>query len=394
MFLFWDASRAAYVLLSLTALAYLIRFKTRLPGDQRFYSWPILGFIGAALVSLAYQGFPDSGVNIVTSRYLLLLCAIPLVSLYYACFDCGRNPWPKFILGIVIMGILAIVDIYVQDAPRAGGGHNEAVFGFVASAMTCIVIASYPRMSRVRFGNYYYISGLLMGFCAMFLSGTRSAWIVAVAVTMIAGIYYLDRYSLWKRIGISLALICAIAVGGLTIPVVKERVDQGIAEVAPYFKAEQPFEFNNVSYRVESWKAAWNVGMTEKLLGVGPGNYKIAIMDYIKDKPRLAPLVDMNHSHNQFMQSFAMTGFVGLFSFIVLLGCHFWIFVKYLHKRYSMEVRSLALAGFLLLVAYSIYSIPGVPFYGKQYLVMYAFTSASIWGTLLGAVHKGRQSEA
>jgi hypothetical protein len=83
-----------------------------------------------------------------------------------------------------------------------------------------------------------------------------------------------------------------------------------------------------------------------------------------------------------------MTGLVGFFSLLVLIICHFWIFTKYLRKQYSLEVRCLALAGFLLLVAYLIKSIPGVPFYGKQYLMMYGFSSATIWGCLLGALRE------
>ena len=81
-----------------------------------------------------------------------------------------------------------------------------------------------------------------------------------------------------------------------------------------------------------------------------------------------------------------MTGLVGLLSFLALLICHFWLFAKYLGKQYSLEVRCLALSGLLLLISYLLKSIPGVPFYGKQYLLMYGFASATIWGGLLGAL--------
>jgi hypothetical protein len=71
-----------------------------------------------------------------------------------------------------------------------------------------------------------------------------------------------------------------------------------------------------------------------------------------------------------------------------LVICHLWIFIKYLRKGYSLEVRCLALAGLLLLISYLLKSIPGVPFYGKQYLLMYGFSSATIWGSLLGALRE------
>jgi hypothetical protein len=36
-------------------------------------------------------------------------------------------------------------------------------------------------------------------------------------------------------------------------------------------------------------------------------------------------------------------------------------------------------------------SIPEVPFYKKQFLLMYSISSASIWGCLLGALRASRQ---
>jgi len=398
IFLYWDASRAAYVLLSLAALVYIVKYRPRLPRDHRFYSWPIIVYFAATFISVAYDDFSDSGMTRLTSRFLLLLIGIPLVSLFYACFDSRRNLWTKFILASVTMGAISLVDILYQHADRAGGGHNEVVFGFIALVMTCIVMASYHRLKKVRFGKFYYFSGLLMGFCAMFLSGTRGAWIVAIAVVMISIIFYLDRYSLSKRIIIAIALILGISAGGLSIPLVQERIDNMVEVFTPYVMGEEQTEFNSLRYRVELWKAGWQIGMKDRIFGVGPGNIKKSLRAFAAENPELAPLGTMNHLHNQFMQTFATSGFVGLVSLIGLITCHLWIFTKYLGKTYSVEVRSLALAGFLLVVAYVIFSIPEVPFRGKQFLMIYAFSSASIWGCLLaalqqsGATDENRQS--
>ena len=396
IFLFWDASRAAYVLLSLAALGYLIKYRPQLPREQRFYSWPIIAYFGATFLSVVYDGLPnllqdglpDSGSNRLVSRFLLLMIAIPLVGLFYTCFDSRRNQWIKFVLGCIVLGLLALVDILVLDESRAGGGHNEAAFGFSSAAMTSIVIASYHRFKKVRFGKFIFLVGVLMGLCAMFLSGTRSSWISMMVVAFIAVMFYLDRISLTRRVFIAVALICSIAATGLTIPLVQKRVDHMIEMVIPYVKGEEQTRFNSLRYRVELWKAGWHIGMSDKIFGIGPGNVKKALKVYATENPHLSELRDQNHIHNQFLQTFAMSGLVGLVSLVALLGCHFWIFSKYLGKRYNPEVRSFALAGFLLLVAYIVYTIPGVPFYGKQYLMIYAFSSASIWGCLLAALQQ------
>jgi O-antigen ligase len=153
----------------------------------------------------------------------------------------------------------------------------------------------------------------------------------------------------------------------------------------PYVDGEPQSEFNSLRYRVEAWKASWHIGMTEPVFGIGLGNYKKYLRAYVEDNPRLATLDSLRHAHNQFMQSFAISGFAGLISFVVLLVCHLCIFANFLRKSYNTEVRSLALAGFMLVVAYIVFSIPEVSFNGRPFLMMYAFSSASIWGALLGA---------
>lgn len=157
MFLFWDASRAMYVLLSLAALIFVVKYRPQMPSDHRLYSWPIIAYVGATILSLLVNEIPDGGVNRITSRYLLLLIAIPLVSVFYLSFDSKRNVWVKFAVGCMVMGGLALVDILLLDKYRAGGGHNEAAFGFTALAMTSIVIAFYHRFSQVRFGRAVFL---------------------------------------------------------------------------------------------------------------------------------------------------------------------------------------------------------------------------------------------
>jgi O-antigen ligase len=156
----------------------------------------------------------------------------------------------------------------------------------------------------------------------------------------------------------------------------------------PYVKGEEQIEFNSLSARVELWKLAWHVGQENIMFGFGPGNTKRVIKDYARQDPHWKEHENLIHIHNQFLQTFAMTGLVGLLSLLVLVSCHFWIFVKYLRKQYSLEVRCLALSGLLLRVAYLIKSIPGVPYFGKQCVVMYGFASATIWGCLLGALRE------
>ena len=393
LYLFWDASRAAYILLALAALGLLIKYRPQLPPEQRLYSWPIFGFVGAAVLSLLINGNPDGGMNIITSRYFLLLLAVPLVSLFYLSFDAKRNFWIKFAVGCIFMGGLALNDILLMAEKRAGGGHNQAAFGFAALAMTSVVLGSYHRFSQMRYGKVVFFVAVSMGICAMILSGTRSSWIAGLVAFFIALFVYLDRYSLVRRALYALGLIVAIGIVSHSVPIVQDRIDKMVDNLTPYLQDKRQTKFNSLRYRVEAWKFGWQAGLENKLFGFGPGNTKREMRSYAEENRRAKGIKNLNHIHNQFLQSFAMTGLVGLFSLLAMVACHFWIFARYLAKQYSPEVRFLALSGLLLLVSYLLKSIPGVPFYGKQYLMIYGFASASIWGCLLGALRESRRTD-
>ena len=318
-----------------------------------------------------------------------MLIAIPLVSIFYLSFDPKRNVWIKYAVGCMALGGLALVDALFLDVSRAGGGHNPSAFGFAALAMTSITAGSYHRFSQIRFGRAIFFLAILMGVCAMMLSGARTSWLAGVAVVIVAMFFYMERYSLFKRVLLTLTLIVGIAIVSSSLPQVQKRFNIMIDITAPYVTGEEQTGFNSLSTRVELWKVAWQVGMENKIFGYGVGKTKRVIKDYGQQNSYLKRRGKKNgHFHNQFLQTFAMTGLVGLVSFLVLIICHFWIFAKYLGKQYSLEVRCLALSGLLLLISYLVKSIPGVPFYGKQYLMMYGFASASIWGCLLGALRE------
>lgn len=392
MFLFWDASRAVFVLLSLASLVFLIKFRPQMPGDQRLFSWPIVIYIGASVLSLLVNGLPDSGINRVVSSYALLLVSIPLASIFYFSFNFKRNTWIKFAVGCIVMGMMALVDILLLDREQAGGGYNPSNFGLVALTMTSVVIASYHRFSQARFGGVIFFLAILMGLCAVLLSGSRTSWFTGLVVIVIAVFFYFERYSLSRRVLFALMITACIAVVGGSLPVLQKRIDSMIQNVTPYVKGEEQTEFTSLRYRVELWKLGWHAGMENKIFGFGPGNTRRVIRDYAHRFPQYKGLEPMKHFHNQFVQSFAMSGLIGLFSFLTLVICHFWIFTKYLGKKYSLEVRILAVSGLLLVTVYLLKSFLGVSLYGKQQLLMYGFTSATIWGSLLGALRESRQA--
>ena len=242
-------------------------------------------------------------------------------------------------------------------------------------------------------GRKIYFSAIAMGSIAALLSGSRGSWLAILAAVFATIFFYTERYSVTKRIAISIMAIVCVMLASSAIPQVKHRVDLMFNYLSPYVKNEEQSEFNSLRYRIESWRAAFRMGMDSPIVGIGPGNFRSSLEDYVEQYPHLESLQIMKHAHNQYMQTFATTGVPGLIALLALFLAHASLFARYLASKYPLEVRSYALAGLLLVTSFSLLSITGVPFERKKQILFYGFTSASFWGCLLGALRQFRQNE-
>lgn len=393
-FLYWDLSRALYLLTSLFALAYLIRQGIRLPREHWLYSLPILVFFGAAVVSWLANGMTDSGWNILTSRYALLLLAIPLVSLVFAHYGPRHDQWFKFQAASLVLGGIAFYEILILGHPRAEGDDNAAIFGFVAAMLTGVALAGFRLRGEAWNRIALYVLSVSGGGAAVLLSGTRGAWLAAGACLAITGHYMLERYSAVWRALVFGVVILALGVVAAAVPPIKSRIVDMVEIVSPYFDGSEEIAFSSVRYRIETWKAGWHIGSENPLAGVGPGGFRGALAGYVDENPDLDGLQHMRHAHNQYMQAFATMGLPGLLAFAGLLLAHLFLFARYLSGRFPEEVRGFALGGMLLVMTFAVLSMTGVPLDRKKQIVIYGFCSASLWGCLLGAVSQYRAARA
>ncbi|MEM7209226.1 MAG: O-antigen ligase family protein [Pseudomonadota bacterium] len=387
-FLFWDISRAIYVLLSLASLLYIVVFRPKMPSDHKLYSWPIIIFLCTTVLSLLFHGFSDSGVNSVISRFFLLLLAIPIAVTSFITFDKSSNTWVKFSIACIIMGVIALIDSFYLDKTAANGGYNSAMFGMAALSMTAVAVASFHRCAELRWGKFLFTTSILLGLVAIILSASRTTWFSSVIIFLIAGYFLLDRYNLSKRFLIILLSLAAAATVAATQPKSQARFFNMIEIITPYLKGDEQTQHTSLRLRVEVWKMGWQIGMENKLIGYGPGETKRVIKHYATEYPQYHGLQSLRNFHNQFIQSFAMCGVPGLISYLLLVVCHFWLFFKYLNKQYNREVRMLALSGLLLVVTYLLKAFLGVSFYDKQQLLVYGIASATLWGSLSAAANK------
>lgn len=89
----------------------------------------------------------------------------------------------------------------------------------------------------------------------------------------------------------------------------------------------------NMSYRssynsrLMIWRAAWEIGKDNPLVGIGPGNFQRYYLDYQSRVLGIEPYLEwaVPEPHNIFLAFWLQTGILGLAGFIVLI---FWFFKK------------------------------------------------------------------
>ena len=392
IFLYWDLSRAIYILAALAAVGYLGKSRPDLDSAHKFYALPIYVFVGVMLASVAFNGFDDSGTNAFFSRYLLLLLAVPYAGLCYLTYDRANNIWLKFGAAGFVLGLTALIDFIAMDKYRADGGDNAVIFGFVTAAIVTVLIASFRSHWQDRsFGRTFFCATIAFGLVALLLSGSRGGWLALLITATLAIFLFLDRYAWPRRLALTLVLpsilLVLILVATASMPMVKQRMVAFVNDLDFYFSDTAAEELNSTSNRVETWKVSAQIGLDNLLLGTGPGSFRKTLAEYADRDDTLARLKpDLAHAHNQYMQSFATTGLVGLAALFCLLLGHIWAFSRYLAGKYSNEVRSLAMVGVLMAVLYMLLGLTGVPLERKKLILVYGFSTATCWGYLLAAL--------
>lgn len=87
-----------------------------------------------------------------------------------------------------------------------------------------------------------------------------------------------------------------------------------------------------------------------------------------------------DHAHNEFLDTLAKRGLLGLAMLLALYLLPMKLFVRQLHAR-DMELRSLAAAGVILPVAYIDFGLTQVFLSHNSGVMIYGFWLAVLWGS-------------
>jgi O-antigen ligase len=226
--------------------------------------------------------------------------------------------------------------------PFSTFGHPN-LFGFYC-AIVCAMLFAVIVCSESRLRRKMALGLSLLGMMGVLSSGSRGAWMGLAAVVAILTLtgYLRARYLL---IGAALAVLMLYVLSSLN-PVGSGHVSE--------------FGDETVGTRMQLWRAAFIMFLSQPLTGVGWMNYT----------PRLTSFIDWrdlpaDHAHSTYLSCLAETGVIGFILFFAPIAIVF--------RRSALSHRSniAALAGFLGLTVFLVHGMVDEMFYSPQAILAF-----------------------
>ncbi|WP_370222868.1 O-antigen ligase family protein [Cytobacillus sp.] len=140
--------------------------------------------------------------------------------------------------------------------------------------------------------------------------------------------------------------------------------------------------------RMTLWKTGWYMLKDNPVLGVGMGNYTANYKDYVTKYPELYIGHESYSVHNSYLKVGAETGFIGLFSFMLIYVIYFLTIIK-LYFRQNLLGRVVAVGLFTGSVCYMVQNLSNNLIFIPQLNVIFWLTA----GLALGFLAFNRKEE-
>ncbi len=292
-------------LLLISALVFCIfhRRELHLEKDDRLFFAFLFSYPLILLLAVIVQGGKWSALDYPWRA----LALIPIVLCLRALKAKTNLPqaWAMgWIFGSIGAGAIAAYMVFWQGWLRVGSQiTNEIPYGQIAAIMAlgCFLLLNQRRAA------WQAIICVVAGFAALFAlasSGARGAWLGFGFALLCCGIFAI-RWN-WRRAVAALIGVTMVIAYLQTLAPVKSRLDSLQSEIQSYQNGNS---YTSVGVRLDLWVQSYELAREQPILGIGPGNFKTALVPLLEAKPYLA---EFSHAHSQYFDTVANAGLVGL----------------------------------------------------------------------------------
>ena len=133
--------------------------------------------------------------------------------------------------------------------------------------------------------------------------------------------------------------------------------------------------------RLEMWKASYEIIKENPMIGVGKGNYKEHVQVLVGQGKVDEFVARFDHPHNEYIANFLELGIVGLLALILVFLSPISYFLNTIkHHTFDQQERVLAVAGLILVLHYSFYSLTAGVFAHQSTTLFYSIFLVIIIG--------------
>ncbi|WP_163560930.1 O-antigen ligase family protein [Halomonas sp. NO4] len=347
-----------------------------------YQDWLII----AAMAFYAVVGMGDAWWGGASSREMdkpvRFLLAIPAMLLVMAYPPRRRWLWVGLALGATGAGALGGWQFFIEGVSRASGLTQAIQFGNLALLLGFLCVAgmgwAWAQPQR-RFWLALLLLGALGGVAASLLSGSRGGWVGLPLILWVLYRGYGREFALrWRLAAVMAVVLAAGAVYATPQLGVQGRVDQAVTEFGGYLRGED--RTSSVGVRFEMWKGAARIGWENPVLGVGIAQFESAMGELAEQGVIVDRAKEFGHAHNEFLDTWAKRGALGLAALLIVYLVPIRLFANGINHP-DLQIRSLAVAGTLLPVAFIDFGLTQGFFSHNSGVMVYAFWLAVLWGS-------------
>ncbi len=380
--------------LMLLAVMYEIK-KTSL--DRFFWRSPIVIAV-ACYIGWMFITSITSSIPIASFKFLLAHCwlIIPMLVLGYPLFKKTENIILFFWLFTIGMAIVIVYTVSIHATYRFGERESHWVMWPFFKDHT-IYGAAIGLVVPIVFGLYFYkkhtpfVQAILLTLIAIIITGlyfsyTRAAWLSVVAAIVVwLLIKFKIKFSWLMSLGVVGLIVLASNWTNIQHTLERNTHEHTTEDFGKRIQsaANVSTDASNLE-RLNRWQCALDMFQERPIVGFGPGTYAFEYAQF--QRPENLTIISTNfgdggNAHSEYLGIMAESGFVGLLTFLFLVGAIFYqsitLYVKWPSE--DTEMRAIIMTIILSLVTYFVHAFlnnyldtdkASVPIYGMCAMIL------------------------
>lgn len=337
----------------------------------------LVAYAAIGMLEAWWDGQGTRGID----KPIRFLLAVPAMLLVMAYPPRLSWLWSGLAIGAIGAGTWAGWQKLAEGVGRATGYTHVIQFGNLSMLLGILCLAglgwAVVQPHRKTWAALLLV-GAVAGILGSLFSGSRGGWVGLPFVLLVLFRAYAPlipkRLSIGMLVGVLLAGAAVYAVPEIGV---QGRVHQGIEDVQRYVAGDR--SFTSVGARFEMWRGASYLIAEKPLVGWGSNGYAEAMQTLGSEGIINERAARYGHAHNEFIDTFAKRGLIGLMVLLAVYLLPMRFFAKELGAS-DLSIRATATAGVLLPVTYIDFGLTQGFLSHNSGVMMYAFLLAVLWG--------------